>query len=324
MFYRLRGGQGVPWHKFGEGFDREITLEDVHRVLGTESDITVHSSFIRDEAGNEFKVSGQGVVMWEGRQIGLVGPNYAPLQNRDFVNSFKVWDELIDGKRLGEIETGGLLSGGSIIWLQVKLAIPDVDIRKDDPIRTYGMLTTSRNGSLGLVGGTVDERIVCRNTWNVAMSEGGFIRRKNVGDVQLKAADINGFVMATIGNRAKQVDQLRFLASKDIGSTKNLYKWVAEIEKKDPAIVDAPDFTPGKVAADVEFRLASGIGLGQSKTWWDALCAFNERVTHGEGNSLTDDRPGDMAARRLESMWFGTLQAQNQRAMVTALKHARA
>lgn len=67
------------------------------------------------------------------------------------------------------IETMGLLGkGGSDLWILYPL--PSIDVHGDE-IRNYLLITNPLDGKTAITARTCSERVVCRNTWRIAMGE---------------------------------------------------------------------------------------------------------------------------------------------------------
>jgi hypothetical protein len=316
MILRAQG-----WHKLAKVSD-EIDLALVHETLGTESQVEVTPLTYPDGRKSTFA---QGVT-WEGTELGVVGPSWQPLQNKSFVDSFAPW---LDAGMV--IEGAGLLRGGSVIYLQLSPSDDEpIEVRKNDAVRSRVFGVNGHDGKTGMRVGSCDERIVCANTLGVALREvktdeeagkaNGF-SRKHVGNVIFKMTEIQGSLARQRAALIKNVEAWKFLDSKPVKDTATVYQFSRQIAGK-PADLGV-DFKPSKVDMEIErlFRMGKG-NLGLS--FWDLLNAATEKNSHGDGNNLADDRPGDKEARRLDALWLGPLAVANNKAFSVAMSMAKA
>ncbi len=100
----------------------------------------------------------------QGRVIGVVHPEFKPLQNQD---AGMLFDKLFGkGKRV--YHTGGYLKNGEIIWLLAKLPY-GFKVSPKDKVQTYLLLTNSHDGSLPIDIRLTTVRVVCNNTLSLAL-----------------------------------------------------------------------------------------------------------------------------------------------------------
>jgi hypothetical protein len=317
MILRTQG-----WHALAN-VAADISLAMVHETLGTDTKVEVFPLTYPDGTVSTFSKG----VRWEGFEMGTVGPTWEPLQNRAFVDSFAPW--LDTG--MATIEGAGLLRGGAIAFVQLNpQALDPIEIRPGDAVRSRVFGVNGHDGKTGIRLGQCDERIVCANTLGVALREvaadekagktNGF-RAKHVGNVEFKVADIQAQLMAIRANLTKSAEAFKFLDSKAVKDAATCYKFSRLLAGKSDVL--GADYKPSKVDLEIETLFRHGKGnLGRS--FWDLLNAATERHTHGEGNDLKADAPGDKEARRLDALWFGTLATANARALNVAMKMANA
>ncbi len=319
MILRAQG-----WHQLAH-VKEEITLADVHSILGTDSKVETHALTYPDGLKSRF----QKGVIWEGAELGTVGPDWEPLQNEDFINSFAPW---LDTK-MATIEGAGLLRGGAVIYMQLNPAALDpIEIRKGDAVRSRVFGVNGHDGKCGMRVGSCDERIVCANTLAVALKEAdgdqangkanGF-RRKHTGNTAMKMGDINLQLLAMRAELSKHAEAWKFLDSKAVKDSQTCWRFSRALTGKKVDDVALEGFKPSKVDLEIEHLFRNGRGnLG--KSFWDLLNAATERHTHGEGNDMQGDRPGDKEARRLDALYLGPLANANSRAFNIAFNMAKA
>lgn len=171
-----------PWHSKGTylgdkhvdsatiaaaaGLDYDVTLQPVWTINPTET-ITPMIEVPRKKA----------VVRADtGAVLGMVGPNWEPVQNRD---SFRFADALI-GKGLFW-ETAGALGQGERMWALARFP-GDIDIA-GDAMKRYIMFANGHDGSLAFTAQQTLIRVVCDNTLQMAIEDAGEVGvYQNTGD----------------------------------------------------------------------------------------------------------------------------------------------
>ena len=338
------------WHGLGTILD-VIALADIHRILATECPVELFdlkypdSDLIADDVkGLRWKNGANGPYV----HLGSVGPETCPLQNKDFVDALAPW---IDGG-IGEIESAGLLRGGSRIFAQIRIKqMQDAVIRtlkdgRQDTIRPFITLVNG-HGKMKMCGGRTTIRDVCDNTVSASLKEmkaDGLMfsathrasklkegkLAEATADMAGKMVNINKFWLAQHEQFLVEMDKLRFLeavpvkpfttASK-IVDTLNYYAETVDKGAKAPDILEK-GYKRSKIAEELERLFVSGKGC-QGQTWYDLHCAMTEYLSWTPGNALKGDRLGDAQARRMEDLWLGARNAKLNAAMDTAFLMAK-
>ena len=94
-----------------------------------------------------------------GKPLGVVGPGYQIIQNRD---AFTFFDSIADGKGI-RYETAGALGAGERIFITAKID-DHIIVGKDDLIEQYLFLTNSHDGSGSITVAFTPVRVVCQNS----------------------------------------------------------------------------------------------------------------------------------------------------------------
>lgn len=146
--------------------------------------------------------------------LGSVGQDYNP---NSHVKGFEIVDLLMANKDGAHYETAGVLGQGEVVWGLANLGESTL-IGGEDEIKYFLLFATSHDGSMSNEFRIVSERVVCRNTLRIAMSEktkAAFKIRhtKNSGQ---KFADAK-VVLANMGTDIKKMaDRLNFLAGRKL------------------------------------------------------------------------------------------------------------
>ena len=99
--------------------------------------------------------------------LALVGQQYEPLQN---IEAFQFFDPFIRNG-WASFHTAGALGDGGRVWVLAKLPEP-LTIAKNDTVDRYLLLSNSHDGSSAVSVRFTSIRVVCKNTLNLAQSDG--------------------------------------------------------------------------------------------------------------------------------------------------------
>jgi phage/plasmid-like protein (TIGR03299 family) len=163
-----------PWTKVGRAFEPTSDAREALHRSGL--NWTVEKRGLRTD--DLAPIPGQFAIRRSetGRVLGVVGPDYVPLQNEEAFGFFR---ELAQGGQIS-FETAGAFEGGAVTWVQARL--PDLQIRLgDDVSETLLFISNGHIGNKALTIAPTTFRIVCRNTLRMAEAEHGADRRQRPG-----------------------------------------------------------------------------------------------------------------------------------------------
>lgn len=160
-----------PWHDKGRkldlpataqqaiqagGLDWEVDLVPIQTAERPPSLIDRRMAVVRKDRkpGNK------------GRVVGVVHPDFVPLQNREGI---EVFDALL-GKGGAHYHTGGYLGSGEVIWLLAKMD-KTIRVTTNDAVETYMLFTNSHDGTIAIDYRFTTVRVVCQNTLALAFQE---------------------------------------------------------------------------------------------------------------------------------------------------------
>ena len=243
--------------------------------------------------------------------LGVVGPRYSPLQNRD---AFR-WFEPFLAAREARLETAGSLRGGARVWVLAKLARDPLVIAAGDEVEKYVLLSHGHDGSLAVRCGFCPIRVVCANT--LALAHGSdaskLIRVRHRGDVAGSLAAIREVMNLADAEFTATAEQYRRLARTPINPT-DLKRYVKRVLRVDE------DAVPSARTAAVVERVIELAETGRGNdlpsvrgTYWTAYQGLNEYVGYVRGRTQ---------ATRLDSLWFGEGACLNKLALQVALDMA--
>ena len=164
----------VPaWHLLGTVFDGEVTTSQMLALAHLNGwDVRLRDLSLADGSAAQWVSEAYGVVRTnpfdrdQQDVLAVVGGRYKVVQNEDL---FAFGDALLDGG--GTWETAGSIKGGRVVFGSLDLG-REVIVGQgsaDDVVKTYLLVTTSHDGTVGVQAATTPVRVVCQNTLNYAL-----------------------------------------------------------------------------------------------------------------------------------------------------------
>jgi phage/plasmid-like protein (TIGR03299 family) len=247
----------------------------------------------------------------DARVLGIVGPRYAPLQNKD---AFGWFQPFLDAREAA-LHTAGSLRNGSRIWVLAKLSRDPLEIAEGDEVEKYLLLSHGHDGSLAVRCGFTPIRVVCANTLSMAHGSDAskLIRIKHTRDVLENLANIREIMDLANAEFEATAEQYRRLARTSINQA-DLRKYVRRVLKVEG------DQEAGSRLKNLMEEIVTLAEAGRGNnlpsvrgTLWTAYNGVSEWLTHNRGRS--DDN-------RLNSLWFGESAVTNRHALQVALDMA--
>jgi phage/plasmid-like protein (TIGR03299 family) len=301
----------VPWHRLGIALE-ESDLYDwptASRKAGLDWEVELVPLVTAD---TQAQVEHRAVRRkTDGRTLGVVGPRFAPLQNKD---AFAWFQPFLDAREAA-LHTAGALHQGSRIWVLAKLNRDPLVIAQGDEVEKFILLSHGHDGSLAVRCGFSPVRVVCANT--LAMAHGSnaskLIRLKHTRDIHENLKNVREVMNLANQEFEATAEQYRLLAHKSINQA-DLRRYVKKVFKVED------DRDAGTRLANIMeeiVRLAEA-GRGNNLpsvrgTLWTAYNGVSEWLTYSRGR--TDDN-------RLNSLWFGESALTNRHALEMALDMA--
>src|SRR6516225_7437680 len=218
----------LPWHRLGTAL-AEGDLYDwpsASRKAGL--DWTVELVPLQT-ADTQAQVTHRAVRRTsDSRVLGVVGPKYAALQNRD---AFQWFAPFLDAREAA-LHTAGSLKGGSRVWVLAKLNRDPLVIAEGDEVEKYILLSHGHDGSLAVRCGFTPIRVVCANTLAMAHGSdaGKLIRVKHTESVLENLASVREVMDLANQEFEASAEQYRRLARKSINQA-DLRKYVRRVLK---------------------------------------------------------------------------------------------
>jgi len=244
----------------------------------------------------------------DGRVLGVVGPRFCVLQNRD---AFQWFQPFLEAKEAA-LHTAGALRHGSRVWVLAKLNRDPLVIAAGDEVEKYLLLSHGHDGSLAIRVGFSPIRVVCANT--LALAHGSdaskLIRVRHSKSLHENLANIREVMDVANQEFEATAEQYRLLARKDINQA-DLRKYVRRVLKADEK-EEVSTRTENQIEAII--RLCES-GRGNTlpsvrNTLWTAYNGVSEWLGYERGRSQQS---------RLDSLWFGDSANLNRQALQIAL-----
>jgi phage/plasmid-like protein (TIGR03299 family) len=301
----------LPWHRLGTALD-EADLYDwaaASKKAGLDWEVELVPLLTAD---TQAQVDHRAVRRkTDGRTLGVVGPRYAPLQNKD---AFGWFQPFLDAREAA-LHTAGALRQGSRVWVLAKLNRDPLVIAQGDTVEKFLLLSHGHDGSLAVRCGFTPVRVVCANT--LAMAHGNnaskLIRVKHTKDVLENLANVREVMNLANQEFEATAEQYRLLARRSINQA-DLRRYVKKVFKVED---DQQASSRLKNLMEEIVGLADA-GRGNNLpsirgTYWSAYNGVSEWLTYSRGRS--EDA-------RLNSLWFGDSALTNRHALEVALDMA--
>ncbi len=332
----VRFENGTPWHQTGIAVTDESDLFDlirfeekaglnwgVHKeplVTVPQAQLVVDNAF-NHTIGSECPVVLENVDHYavvrdtDKRILGVVGPRWTPLQNREVFEWFQPW---LDNK-LVALNTAGSLFDGQKVWVLAQVVEDTVhEVVKGDNVARFILLSNSHDGTTAARPSFTSIRVVCANTLRLAENKASaMLRVRHSSKVKSNLEAIRDIMDLAKSEFAATIEQYRFLASKQINK-EDLRRFVRILVQDEKlAATQKWDDVPTRsqnIILDIERLVDDPIQkVGISGTWWNAYNAYNGYLNHKQGRNSDN---------RLNSLWFGTNEASDKEAFKLSLEFA--
>jgi phage/plasmid-like protein (TIGR03299 family) len=303
----------TPWHGLGNVIQDAPTVDAGIQLAGLDWNVETQPLFVADGR----PVTHKAVVRTSDESIlGVVGPKWQPLQNRE---AFDWFQPFLDSKA-ARLTTAGSLSNGRRVWVMAEIGDP-LTIVKGDEVRRFVLLSNSHDGTAAVRVGFTPIRVVCANTLAMAEHKGADSKllrlrhSKNLKDVMEQVRDVMDLANSEFEATAEQYKRL---AASKVVKREDLREYV----KRVMLLTEDPK-KPGelsKKSADTYAAILEGFDSGKGTdirkvrgTWWNAYNAVTEYLSYSRGKSQDG---------RLDSLWFGEGFKINEDALDVALELA--
>jgi len=145
--------------------------------------------------------------------LGVVTDFYKVIQNHE---AFDFSDALVEAVGGAHYEAAGCLDGGKMIWTLVKIP-QEMLILGKDLHKIYLLFTTRHDGKGSAIAKIVEERVVCHNTLDMALREGGtYCRVGHFGNTKGKLDGARKLMSSVTGQVQSLEQKLNILAQRKL------------------------------------------------------------------------------------------------------------
>lgn len=309
----------VPWHRLGRVIKDAPTIAE--GLVAANLGWTVEPRELTYVAGDGLRqpVPNRAIIRTDTQDLlGVVGPNYTPLQNTEAFKFFEPWVE----SGLVSLETAGSLFSGRRIWVLGKINAEPSEIVQGDIVEKYVLLSNGHDGTMAVRTGFTPIRVVCNNTLSAAHRGNKLLRifhSKKVSEAVQSAQEIIDVVQRDF---LATEDQYKFLAKRSVADQETIRRLVKVVFFKDKADEelekDRQKAFFDSMVETIKERFEVGLGndmKGVRGTYWALYDGVTQYLSHEAG---TNDE------RRLNNLWFGGGKKQNDEALELCLEMAGA
>ena len=302
----------TPWHGLGNQVESDITVADAIVAAGLDWEVGLKDLQTVDGVPVNHRATYRKT---DGSILGVVGPRYTPLQNRD---SFDWFQPFLDAGECA-LHTAGSLHSGQKVWVLAQLNRDNSEIVAGDEVSKFILLSNSHDGTTAIRVGYTPIRVVCANTlaWAHSNTNSQLIRIRHTRSSKSNLENVRDIMDNINAGFEATAEQFRFLASKDFNQADILryVKTLLGIEK----VVDADIKTRTRNILDEIIGIITDSPeqamVGTRGTYWAAYNGYNSYLNYVKGR--TEDN-------RLDSLWFGAGSNENIKALNRAVEFANA
>lgn len=301
----------APWHNLGRKFEVPPSLEEALVAAGLDWKVTTEPLFSGAQEQVEALLTRRSS---DNSILGVVGPNYVPLQNTEAFDFFRPFLD----EKAAVIETAGSLRQGKRVWVLAKINRDPLVIKGSDVVEKYVLLSNSHDGTLAVRVGFTPVRVVCNNTLSMAINSEAskLIRIKHTKNVAANLESVQDIMNLADSEFEATADQYRMLTRKDINS-KDLEKYIKLVFNTTAKLVEAggnvENLNNKRILEQIVPLFEGGRGNNMTEikgTMWAAYNAVNEYLQYERGSDTSN---------RMDNMWFGDSARLNKKALETAL-----
>lgn len=160
----------APWHRLGTVTDGALTAEDALKKAHMANWGLRHSPFVGYVEDEYVKRADRSFVVRTNPFtnlpdiLGVTSPKYGIVGNEESFAFLDAFGQIGGAK----FETAGSIEDGRRVFVTMRLP-QELLVAGMDPVETYVLATTTHDGSAPFEGMIVPNRVVCRNTLDLAM-----------------------------------------------------------------------------------------------------------------------------------------------------------
>lgn len=301
----------TPWHRLGKVVRKAPTVAEAIKLAGL--DWRVSMKALQTVEGG-LPVPDRAIVRDSDQTVlGVVGPDYVPLQND---RAFEFFNPFLDSGEC-KLETAGSLRQGKRIWILAKLNRDPIKIAKNDTVEKFLLLSNSHEGYSSVRVGFTPVRVVCANTLAMAVSDkqSSLLRVRHQSTLHESLDKVQAIVNTANAAFEATAEQYKALADCAVVE-KDVKKYVTQVFFDHKIETERMKLRLEKMTETITRLFETGRGNdrpGVRGTMWALYNGATEFLSHEVGKD--EDQ-------RLNSLWFGTNLERNKRAFEVAMAMA--
>lgn len=202
------------WHNLGIVTSDAMTWQQAMSLAGLDWTVSKRELQTADGA----KIRGAMAIFRDSNnaELGIVGPDYSPIQNR---TAFDFCDVLLESAGGAHYEAAGALGFGEKIWCLARVPGADFSITgTDDKHESYLLFCTSHDGSLAAQARLTDVRVVCWNTLQMALSakDSAFVKIKHTKEAERRLDSAKKLMAGCVQDAKTLSEKLNLLATRQM------------------------------------------------------------------------------------------------------------
>jgi phage/plasmid-like protein (TIGR03299 family) len=298
-----------PWHGLGTVVSEAPNTEEAIKLSGLDWGVELEplKGTVTEKYSDHYAV----LRMDNLEHLGVVGPNYTPLQN---IKAFEFFDGFVEGG-FCEFETAGSLLNGRKIFILAKIKIDDFDIQKNDPVQSYILLSNSHDGSTAVRMGYTPIRVVCANTLKMAHenNRSQLIRIRHTLQVEKNLEEIAQAMDIINQQFIVTAEKYKWLATRDINPN-DLKKYVKQVFSVKSLEKQLEEEQKEEKHERILEYVTNQLETEPEKNWWTAYNSVQHYLQHGSERSTLENN--------YNNLWFGQKDQKNRKALESALSLA--
>jgi len=310
------------WHGLGVVFDHAMSSLEALSGAGLDWEVrqeAIYRKYSQLELYKQVDGFALNIRSDTDKVLGMVSDRYRVVQNTE---AFRFLDALVENHEMRYESAFSLYGGRRVVMLA---QMPGVDeATNGDSLLRYILLSLSHDGTEAIKFGPVSVRVVCANTYAMAMKQGTThelsIRHSgNIKEKLSQARDILGIASSRFAQYAEYSKMLARKHFTPVDWAEYLYTICPKLDKRDP------DYTPRRARKLQETRDAINDCYHNERqatapaTAWAAYNAVSELVDHLPRRGKTGR---GKAEARFNVCLYGTGMSQKERAFQTACRFA--
>ncbi len=315
------------WHGLGQVFDHTMKSKEAFIAAGLDWEVHQIPAYMGwDDAQGQKKFEQVPGHMFNVRSdnrevLGMVSDHYKIVQNTE---AFAFLDALVENHEMEYESAFSLYGGRKVVVLARRPGFEQVV--EGDAILPYILLSLGHDGTEAIKFGPVATRVVCANTYAMALGEGGVkeMSIRHSGDIQSKLAqarDILGVASKAFEDYAETGRQLAQRRLSWAEWTEYLDIMCPELDPRDPDWTELRAKRLAETRASIMDAYTNDRqrlnGIVQSA--WAAYNAVSEHIDHLPRRGASPERK---AEARFNTCLYGVGRDMKHRALEAACRFA--